>query len=212
MSALTLYELPPSPNSIKVRLALGLKKIACERVAIDPRDRAQVVELSGQPLTPVLQDRDRVVYDSFAIMRYLDANWLGEPRLYSAERAQQQEIERWELFGRTQIGQCVGIIFDNAFAEAVDPKEIELANTWLAERVAKIEEALSGQDYLMGSAPNAADLTVVPFVSYSVLDPAAQPDGSIQKFFAEHFKLADGFPKTRAWIPRVLALDVANAG
>ena len=89
--ALTLYELPPSPNSIKIRLALGLKQIECERKVINPMDRATLVEVSGQPLAPVLVDsgpeRDRVVFDSFAIMRYLDANHRDQgPRLYSADR------------------------------------------------------------------------------------------------------------------------------
>ena len=40
--SLTLYELPPSPNSIKVRSAHGRKGIACSRQSDNPADRAQV--------------------------------------------------------------------------------------------------------------------------------------------------------------------------
>ena len=45
-----LYDLAPSPNNIRVRVGLGYKKIAYERIAIDPMDRSNLVEISGQPL------------------------------------------------------------------------------------------------------------------------------------------------------------------
>lgn len=217
--ALTLYELPPSPNSIKIRLALGLKQIECERVTINPMDRATLVEVSGQPLAPVLvdgaSDGDRVVFDSFAIMRYLDANHRDQgPRLYSSDRDTIRTIEDWEVYARSSLGEVIGMIFGQAFAPATDPAVIERANVLLNERVARVEEALSSSDYLCGDAPNAADLTAAPFLLYGTLDPAdysAEAEGfaSIQAFFANHLKLGEA-PKTRAWIARVMELDVAG--
>ena len=61
-------------------VALGLKGIPYRFQAIDPQERAEVVRLSKQPLTPVLQHGDVVLSDSAAILRYLDANFDG-PRL-----------------------------------------------------------------------------------------------------------------------------------
>ena len=217
--ALTLYELPPSPNSIKIRLALGLKQIECERVTINPMDRATLVEVSGQPLAPVLvdgtSDGDRVVFDSFAIMRYLDANHRDQgPRLYSSDRDTIRTIEDWEVYARSSLGEVIGMIFGQAFAPATDPAVIERANVLLNERVARVEEALSSSDYLCGDAPNAADLTAAPFLLYGTLDPgdySAEAEGfaSIQAFFANHLKLGEA-PRTRAWIARVMELDVAG--
>lgn len=216
--ALTLYELPPSPNSIKIRLALGLKGIECTRHTINPMDRAALVEVSGQPLAPVLVDSvageggDRVVFDSFAIMRYLQANHRGQgPDLYSADRDAIRVIEDWESYARNELGQVIGMIFGQAFAPASDPAVIAEANRLLNERALRVEETLAGQDYLCGEAPNAADLSVAPFLLYGTLDPAdfAQAEGfaSIQAFFAAHLKLGEA-PKTRAWIARVMAHDV----
>jgi len=219
--ALTLHELPPSPNSIKIRLALGLKKIACELQTIDPTDptRASVVEVSGQPLAPVLvdstSDGDRVVFDSFAIMRYLDANFREQgPRLYSTDRDAIRAIEDWEGYARNSLGEVIGMIFGQAFAPESDPAVIARANVLLNERVARVEEALSQSDYLCGDAPNAADLTAAPFLLYGTLDPnefsaGAEGFASIQAFFANNLKLGEA-PKTRAWIARVMALDVAE--
>jgi glutathione S-transferase len=218
--ALTLYELPPSPNSIKIRLALGLKQIECERKTISPMDRSTLVEVSGQPLAPVLVDGDsegggRVVFDSFAIMRYLDANNRDQgPRLYSADREAIRAIEDWESYARNSLGEVIGMIFGQAFAPEKDPSVIERANVLLNERVVRVEEALGDSDYLTGDAPNAADLTAAPFLLYGTLDPAnhsGEGEGfaSIQAFFANHLRLGEA-PKTRAWIARVMELDVAG--
>jgi glutathione S-transferase len=72
------HELAPSPNSIKVRLALRAKELEFEVVPVDPRDRSAVVAVSGQELTPVIEDKGIVLNDSEAILHYLDANYRGE--------------------------------------------------------------------------------------------------------------------------------------
>ena len=204
--SLTVYQLAPSPNSIKIRLALSFKKIPHEMVNIDPADRSKVIELSGQELTPVLVDDGKVVYDSYGIMRYLDANFDG-PKLYDTVRERQQEIERWELFTRSEIGPCVGMIFGQFFSPEKSAEQITQANQMLKERTARIEEALESSDYLMGDAPNAADLCAAPFVGLSCLNAANFEQGSIQHFFAEHLRLADDRSRTAAWVERVRSLD-----
>ena len=83
----TLYDLGPSPNNIKVRLALAYTKIPYEKIPVDPQDREPLVKVSGQPLAPVMLHGETVVYDSYAILRYLDANFPKTPRLYSATRS-----------------------------------------------------------------------------------------------------------------------------
>jgi glutathione S-transferase len=211
MSELTLYELPPSPNSIKVRLALGLKGIEHKRVMVNPMDRSVVVELSGQPLTPVLTDGERVIYDSYAILRYLDANHPDGPRLYSADRDEQKAIEEWELFGRVKLGEYVGVMFGQFFAPEKDPAAFKRANELLAKRAGKLEDALADQDFLLGERPTAADLTCAPFVSYGLLEAKEHKEGSIARFFAEHLRLPERFPRTRAWVARTMAFDCARA-
>ncbi|MCA8924149.1 MAG: glutathione S-transferase family protein [Planctomycetes bacterium] len=207
----TLYQLSPSPNSIKVRLALGLKQIPCALQDTNPADRTALVALSGQSLTPVLTDGDRVIYDSYAILRYLDANNPDAgPRLYSPERATHQAIERWELFARVELGEVVGMIFNQLFAPEVDPQAVAKANALLAERAQRLEEALDGQDFLVGSAPTAADLTCAPFASYGTLDAKDHDAGTVAHFFASHLQLPQDLPCTRAWIARCMAFDVSG--
>ena len=93
---LTFWELSPSPNNTKVRMALRFKGIDFDPVPVNPFDRAQVVEVSGQELTPVIRDRGIVLNDSEAILQYLDANYPGTPRLLPRLRAGRGECEAWQ--------------------------------------------------------------------------------------------------------------------
>ena len=70
-------------NNFKVRVALGFKGIDYRFETIDPADRAGLVELSGQPFSPVMTHGDLVIFDSGAIMRYLEANFQDTPPLFT---------------------------------------------------------------------------------------------------------------------------------
>lgn len=92
---LRFWELSLSPNNVKVRLALRFKRIEFEAVPVDPRERSGVLEVSGQELTPVIEDRGIVLNDSEAILHYLDANYPDTPRLSPRERAGRRSCDEW---------------------------------------------------------------------------------------------------------------------
>jgi glutathione S-transferase len=66
-----LLGIPWSTNVERVTLALAYKRVEAELVEVDPSDRSQVRQLSGQELVPVLIDGDDVVADSLTILRHL---------------------------------------------------------------------------------------------------------------------------------------------
>ncbi len=94
---LKFWELPPSPNNTKVRMALRFKGIDFETVPVNPRDRSDVVAASGQELTPVIEDRGIVLNDSEAILVYLDANYRDTPRMIPADRAGRKQADAWKI-------------------------------------------------------------------------------------------------------------------
>jgi glutathione S-transferase len=204
--ALKLYDLAPSPNNIKVRCALAYKKIPYEKVPVDPKNREPVVKVSGQPLCPVLTDGEAVVYDSYAIMRYLDANFPGTPRLYNAERDAIKKIKEWELFSRTEIGPGISLIFGQFIGGTADAEKIQKANDILNRAASRTEEALAKTPYLMGESPNAADFTAGTMLAYGNVSEAAAKGHPVAAFFAKHVRL-QGFPKTKAWTARVMEWD-----
>lgn len=203
---LKLYDLTPSPNNIKVRCALAFKKLPCERILVDPANREAVVKASTQPLTPVLLHGDTVVFDSYAILRYLDANFPETPRLYSPDRATLKAIEAWELFARTDVGPGISAAFGQLRAETPDPDALKRANDMIGKGASRVEETLAKSAWLMGDAPTAADFTVG-----TMLFLGAVPEEAVKKvpawgFFRKHVTL-ERAPKTIDWIGRVMEYD-----
>lgn len=203
---LKLYDLTPSPNNIKVRCALAFKKLPYERILVDPANREAVVKASTQPLTPVLLHGDTVVFDSYAIMRYLDANFPETPRIYSADRPTLKAIEAWELFARTDVGPGISMAFGQLRAETPDADVLKRANDLIGKGASRVEETLAKSQWLMGDAPTAADFTVG-----TMLFLGAVPEEAVKKvpawgFFRKHLKL-ERAPKTVDWIGRVMAYD-----
>lgn len=208
MTDLHLYQLPPSPNNVRVRLALKHKGLAYveHNVPFDS-DRSEIVALSTQPLTPVIKHGDAVLFDSAAILRYLDANFPDTPRLFSSSSEEMRLIEDWEYYSRVQLIRPVGICFNEAFAESPNPDAIAEAQELLYECTGRIENALaSGGPWLLGERLTAADLFAGPPVALT-LSPPDSPVGVV-RFFGEHFRLGDGRERTQAWVKRLMALDV----
>jgi len=93
---LRFHELAPSPNNLKVRAALVFKQIPFEATPIDPTDRSNLVEISGQELSPVIEDRGIVLHDSEAILHYLDANYPQTPKLYPPARNERKACDAFK--------------------------------------------------------------------------------------------------------------------
>src|SRR2546425_6008772 len=202
----TLYDLAPSPNNIKVRLALGYKQIPYEKIPVEVDDRRALVKVSGQPLAPVLVHGDTVLFDSYAIMRYIDANWPSPPRLYSAERDAMKKIEEWELFAKTDAGQPIRLTFNQLRAPSPDAASLTKADDLIKRVASRIEEALVKTPCLMGEAPNAADFTIASMLYYGAVPEAAKKDSPVAAFFGRHLKIEKA-PKTLDWIGRMMAWD-----
>ncbi len=93
---LKLWDLAPSPNNTKVRMALRFKGIEFETIPVDPADRAKVIELSGQEATPVIEAKGVVLNDSEAILQFLDANYRDTPRLFPGDKAGRRSCGEWD--------------------------------------------------------------------------------------------------------------------
>jgi glutathione S-transferase len=211
MADITMWNLGLSPNNMKVRIALNYKGIPFDTVEVDFTDeeRAAVVEVSGQPLTPVIKHGDAVVYDSRAILRYLDSNFRDTPSLFATDRETMMGLEQEENYGRDQIAGPIGMVFHQAIAEGgADISVCEQASQMIHEATAPYEERLQNQEFLMGDHLTVVDVTAAPLVSYAMVPPAAGgPDNPLVQFFIDNLSLGEGRDKTRQWVGRVLAYD-----
>lgn len=196
---LTLYNLGPSPNSKKVRLALGLKGLAHEVVHVDPADRTPVVEISGQPLTPVLTHGDTIVFDSSAILRYLDANVKREPRLFSSDRDEMRAIEGWESWTRTDLAPGVGMLFGQFFSGSHDKAIVQQAVGKVNDAARHVERSLKPSGWLVGDRPTAADVTTAAWLSLGFLSPEAGASHPILGFFQGALTIDPELQGVRRW-------------
>ncbi len=206
MSTLRLHALPPSPNTRKVVLALGYKGLPYDSVPVEPGDRSRVIEASGQPLTPVLEHGDTIIFDSGAILRYLDANVKREPRLYSADYDEMKAIEKWEHWARTDLSPHVGGMFGQFFAPERSAKAITEACHGVTSAARHVNGALSPAGHLVGNSTTAADITAAAWFSLAFLTAEEAATHPILTFFRDNLKVQDDLPAFSRWYERVWSL------
>lgn len=205
---LVLYDLAPSPNNMKARIALNYKELPFEKIPVEGMgDRADVIHVSRQPLTPVLKHGETVVWDSAAILRHLEGNFPNTRPIFSTDYATMKKIEEWESFGRRELLDSVGMTFGQVFAEKKDPEVTKKATALLRENSERLEKHLAGRSWLVGDAMTAADISCAPMVYYGMLPSIVAGLSPIHQFFAENLVLGSGRDNTRAWVTRVMAYD-----
>lgn len=191
--ALEIYGFDTS-NNFKVRVALGYKKIPFTFHRIDPADRDEIVRISGQFLTPVLVHGDVVLFDSGAILRYLDANFQDTPRLFGSDRDEQWAIEDWELFGRTQLADgMMKVVHHRISGGGEDPDLYARASRSFARAIDRLVERLAHREWLVGSGMTAADITCAAVV-FRIAESGVLP-------------MPDELGNVPAWVERVMAQD-----
>lgn len=203
-STLRIYDLAPSPNNFKVRIAAALKGIDYERVPVSGQDRSNVLEATGQAMTPAITYGDIKLWDSHAIVRFLDVNFPG-PSLFPNDRDALREVERWEQVARAQLMQPVALCFNQMFADAPDPQVLAQANALAQELTAPIEDALGTTAFLTGDELNAADIFCASMVHYSCVPEAQIQPKTIAGFFGSAMQLGPDRPRTREWCQKVMA-------
>jgi glutathione S-transferase len=212
MSKLVLHELPPSPNCTKVRIALGYKGIDYESRSVNGQDRSQAVEDYGIPLTPGITSEGFRLYDSHAILRYLDLNYPG-PRYLPTDADALREVEQWERWARNEAIRGLGGVFGMAFGrQDFAQAALDAARASLTEDSRKVEEHLADRDWMVGDSLTAADICVASRLVL-VLPPdairaaVAETEFPFWPFFFEHTAVQAERPRTLDLIGRVMAYD-----
>lgn len=182
---LKLHELAPSPNNTKVRMALRFKGVPFEAVAITPLDRGALVALSGQEMTPVIEDRGIVLPDSEAILHYLDANYRDLPRLFPGEKRLRRACEQWKTELDERVARFWAPIFFRALGRDVDADPDAPAR--FAEAMHRLEDRLEGEDHVFGPDRPICDLRVAEWATY------AFPGGGLLQRVPLFAKLRDAF-------------------
>ena len=189
-----LYDSPVSGNCYKVRLLLAHLGIAYERQTVDVVDRSNRPELLGG-LNPALRvptlvlDDGRPLAESGAILWYF-----GEgTRFVPDDPYDRAQVLQWMFFEQYDHEPSIAVVrFWVAFSGRVDEFADRLPERRAAgyRALAALEAGLTGREYLVGSTPTLADISLFAYTHVA-------GEGG--------FDLS-GFPAILAWIDRIATM------
>jgi glutathione S-transferase len=195
-----LYRAPFSTNVERVALALAHKGLEVESIVISYEDRSPVLEVSGQPLVPVLVDGDEVIPDSIRILRHLEENY-PDPPLFPRDPARRAELDVFLQWFNEVWKVAPNAIEEELERDNPDHERVAVHIARMREWLDVFERLLDGRDHLFGDF-SAADCAAFPFLKYGRLrDPA--DDELFHRILEDHLRLDAGHPRLSAWIDRV---------
>jgi glutathione S-transferase len=201
---LTLYYGSGSPYAWRAQFALEQKALSYERRVLSFSAREQLkpefIALNPRHKVPVLVDGDFVLYESNAIVEYLDEAYPGQGApLFPGDARQRALVRRLVLEVDNYFDKAVDIVSTQAFGKKPDEREagkLAEGRAAVAAEAGLFTRAMRG-DFLAGPL-SAADFALYPLVAY--LDRAQQvrlPDLDVAAMLT---------PELRAWQARVEAL------
>lgn len=196
---LKFWELAPSPNSTKVRMALRFKKIAFEAIPVEMTERSAVIKVSGQELAPVIEDRGIVLNDSEAILYYLDANYPDSPRLFPPERQGRYACDAWKKTLEARVGSAWIPLFRHTLGFGDDPGEAGVKKYHTA--LAWLENELGERQHFQGPESPISDLRVAQWAAYGLPGAALMKRVPLFQKLKEAYEVPAGrFKKLEAFV------------
>lgn len=121
--------------------------------------------LSIHPLgkVPAIEDGDFVLWETTAILNYLDAQYGDRKWVPSGASQAGARVAQWMAFGENPLTIIMGEIAAHSGPMPADrriPALVERGNEMAPSLVGVVERALTDQPYLCGDAVTAADIMV----------------------------------------------------
>jgi glutathione S-transferase len=206
--AIELYWGSGSPFVWRVMLTLEVKRLAYESKLLEfskgEHKAPDYLQLNPRGKVPTLKDGDFVLYESLAIMSYLDRKY-PDPLLFGKTPEETgliwRSLAECESYFVSAGDKVVRPIFFGKGLDKVD--EILQAGQTLRNELKMMDERLTGSQWLVGDKISAADIGVFP--SVQLLLRAASKEAA-QPFNLGLLPLAQTFPNVAKWMQRIEAL------
>ncbi len=178
-----LHTHPFSTFARRVKIALLEKNIPHEEVIVDLAKRQQrtpeYLALNPYSRVPTLEDDGFVLYESSAILMYLEDEH-PEPALIPAGNRGRAEVDMHLRLCDAQMAAPAGtVIFQKRFFPEArwNLEAIAKASAEIAKHLAILDRQLDGVDFLVHDRYTLADIAYIPFLHFLPLmvDPATVP-------------------------------------
>ncbi|GAB3256059.1 glutathione S-transferase family protein [Chitinimonas naiadis] len=179
--ALELVSHALCPYVQRAAIALAEKQVRFERRYIDLAHKPDwFLALSPLGKVPLLRSQEGVLFESAAILEYLDDT--QSPPLHPPQPHARAQHRGWMEFGSTVLADIA------RFYNAPDASTLALACRTLRQRFETLEAALGDGPWFGGSCFSLVDAVFGPVFRYwEVFDQIAD------------FGMLDGLPKVQAW-------------
>jgi glutathione S-transferase len=178
--------------------------VPTESVWISYEDRSPVIEVSGQPLVPVIELEGEVVSDSVAILRWLEER-RPDPPLFPTDAARRAEVDLLIDWFNAVWKVAPNAIEAELTSEAPDRERVARLGAEIAGRLDVFEELLAGREWLAGERLSAFDLCAYPFLKFMRGRPPGD-DELFHRILEEHQPATGRHPSLARWIERMAAL------
>jgi len=206
--AIELYWGSGSPFAWRVMLTLEVKGLNYESKLLEfskgDHKTPAYLKLNPRGKVPTLKDGDFVLYESLAIMSYIDRKY-PDPPLFGKTPEETGLIWRWlaecESYVVSAGDKLVRPIFFGQGLERVE--EIQQGAQTLRDEFKRLDERLARSQWLIGDKLSAADIGIFP-ITQLVLRAASKE--AAQPFNLGFLPLEQRFPNIARWLQRIEAL------
>ncbi|HEX7416693.1 MAG TPA: glutathione S-transferase family protein [Steroidobacteraceae bacterium] len=206
--AIDLYWGSGSPYSWRVQLALEYKQLPYNSHRLEfsrqEHQSPQMLALNFRGRVPVLKDGDYVVFESLAVLYYLDLKY-PEPRIFGRTPEESGVIMRviceYQSYAEEHAMKIARAVFTSALAGRAD--ELTQAMHVVAREARSIEARLAKSNWIVGESFSAADMVIFPDIQL-LLRALRRP--LARELSSRFLPLAVNYPALERWIARVEAL------
>jgi glutathione S-transferase len=206
--AITLYWGSGSPFSWRVLLALEHKRLPYEsqRLQFDKQEHQspQMLKMNPRGRVPVLKDNDYVVFESVAILYYLDQKYPQIPIFgLSPEEAGviMRVICEFQAYAEPYVQKIVEAVFSDQVSD--DIEELTDAMHIVGREARTIEGRLSKEQWIVGENYTALDMVIFPWIQ---LLRRAMNRPSAAALSARFLPMERNYPALARWVSRVEAM------
>jgi glutathione S-transferase len=206
--AIELYWGSGSPFAWRVMLALEIKGLAYESKLLEfskgDHKTPAYLQLNPRGKVPTLKDGDFVVYESIAMMAYLDRKY-PDPPLFGKTPEEAGLI--WRVISECEsylVGEGNKVVRPMFFGKGLERvDEIQQAAQAIRQELQSIDARLARSSWLVGEKISAADITVFPLVQ--LLLRAASKEAA-QPLNLGLLPLSQTFPNIARWVQSIESL------